>query len=84
VGKTYADSVLSQAAEAAKPNLLKSLQWFTRSVNAVGEAVVRRTRDELKLRLRLDRSTALYIYKAKNCKLLVLFTRAQKTIFIFK
>jgi hypothetical protein len=35
-------------------------------------------------RLRLDRSTALYIYKAKNCKLLILFTQAQKTKFIFK
>jgi hypothetical protein len=34
--------------------------------------------------LRLDRSTALYIYKAKNGKLLVLFTDAQKTKFIFK
>jgi hypothetical protein len=34
--------------------------------------------------LRLDRSTALYIYKAKNCELLVLFTQAQKTKFIFK
>jgi hypothetical protein len=33
--------------------------------------------------LRLDRSTALYIYIAKNCKLLVLFTQAQKTKFIF-
>ncbi len=30
------------------------------------------------------RSTALYIYKAKNCKLLVLFTHEQKTKFIFK
>ncbi len=30
------------------------------------------------LRLRLDKSTALYIYKDKNCKLLVLFTQAQK------
>jgi hypothetical protein len=29
-------------------------------------------------RLRLDRSTDLYIYKAKYCKLLVLFTHAQK------
>ncbi len=28
--------------------------------------------------LRLDRSTALYIYKAKNSKLLVLFTHAEK------
>ncbi len=35
-------------------------------------------------RLWLDRSMALYIYKAKNCKLLVLFTQAQKTKFIFK
>ncbi len=35
-------------------------------------------------RLRLDRSMALYIYKAKNCKLLVLFTHAQKTKFLFK
>ncbi len=35
------------------------------------------------LGLRLDRSTALYIYKAKNCKLLVLFTQAQKTKFKF-
>ncbi len=35
-------------------------------------------------RLRLDRSTALYIYKAKNCKLLVLFTQAQKTKFVFQ
>jgi hypothetical protein len=34
--------------------------------------------------LRLDRSTALYIYKAKHCKLLVLFTDAQQTKFIFK
>jgi hypothetical protein len=33
---------------------------------------------------RLDRSTALYIYKAKNCNLLVLFNHAQKTKFIFK
>ncbi len=39
---------------------------------------------DLHHRLRLDRSTALYIYKAKNCKLLVLFTYAQKTKFIFK
>jgi hypothetical protein len=36
------------------------------------------------LGLRLDRSTALYIYKAKTCKLLVLFTYAEKTNFIFK
>jgi hypothetical protein len=35
-------------------------------------------------RLQLDRSTALYTYKAKNCKLLVLFTHTQKTKFIFK
>ncbi len=35
-------------------------------------------------RLRLDRSTALYIYKAKNCELSDLFTQAQKTKFIFK
>ncbi len=35
-------------------------------------------------RLRLDRSTTLYIYKAKNCKLLAVFTDAQKTKFIFK
>jgi polynucleotide 5'-kinase involved in rRNA processing len=35
-------------------------------------------------RLQLDRSTALYIYKAKICKLLVFSTRAQKTKFIFK
>jgi hypothetical protein len=34
--------------------------------------------------LRLDRSTALHIYKAKNCKLLAVFTHAQKTKFIFK
>ncbi len=34
--------------------------------------------------LRLDRSTALYVYKAKNCKQLVLFTHAQKTKCIFK
>ncbi len=33
---------------------------------------------DVRRRLRLDRSTALYIYKAKNCKLLVLFTHAQK------
>ncbi len=36
------------------------------------------------LRLRLDRSTALYIYKAKNCKLLAVFTHGQKTKFLFK
>jgi hypothetical protein len=36
------------------------------------------------IRLRLYRSTALYIYKAKNCKLLAIFTCAQKTKFIFK
>jgi hypothetical protein len=35
-------------------------------------------------RVRLDRSTALYIYKAKNCKLLALFTHAQKSKFLFK
>jgi hypothetical protein len=28
--------------------------------------------------LRLDRSTALYIYKAENCKLLAVVTDAQK------
>jgi hypothetical protein len=28
--------------------------------------------------------STVYIYKAKNCKLLVLFTHAQKTKFIFK
>ncbi len=39
---------------------------------------------EVMQRLRLDRSTALYIYKAKNCKLLAVFTDAQKTKFIFK
>jgi hypothetical protein len=34
--------------------------------------------------LRLDRSTALYIYKDKNFKLLAVLTHAQKTKFIFK
>ncbi len=34
--------------------------------------------------LRLDRSTALYIYKAKICKLLAVLTDAQKTKFIFE
>jgi hypothetical protein len=33
---------------------------------------------------KLDRSTALYIYKAKNCKLLGVLTHAQKRKFIFK
>jgi hypothetical protein len=34
--------------------------------------------------LRLNRSTALFIYRAKNCKLLAVLTHAQKTKFIYK
>ncbi len=38
------------------------------------KAMGKRQSAKEKLRLRLDRSTALYIYKAKNCKLLAVFT----------
>ncbi len=40
--------------------------------------------ERLHRRLRLDRSMALYIYKAKKSKLLAVLNHAQKTKFIFK
>jgi hypothetical protein len=60
------------------------LRWTPTPPNRPCGKVNNKTGPLLSHWLRLDRSTALYIYKAKNCKLLVQFTDAQKTKFIFK